>query len=209
MLQAILERTGAQNGDLIFFGADRAKVVNDALGALRAKVGHERGLAEAGWRPLWVVDFPMFEYDEEAKRWAARAPSVHRAQGRPRGAPRHRSRQGARQGLRHGAERLGDRRRLGADPPRRKCRRRCSRRSASAPRTQRTKFGFLLDALQYGAPPHGGIAFGLDRIVDADGGRRVDPRRDRVPEDAARPGPADRRADAGRPSSSCANCTSE
>ena len=70
-LKAILERTGAQNGDIIFFGADRAKVVNDAIGALRIKIGHEKGLASGDWKPLWVVDFPMFEYDDEAKRWVA------------------------------------------------------------------------------------------------------------------------------------------
>ena len=72
VLRAILERTGAPTGDLVFFGADKAKVVNDALGALRAKVGHDRGFAEPGWKPLWVVDFPMFEYDEDTKTWAAR-----------------------------------------------------------------------------------------------------------------------------------------
>ena len=71
VIEQILERTGAQDGDLIFFGADKAKVVNDALGALRLKIGHERGLARAGWRPLWVLDFPMFEWDEEDKRWSA------------------------------------------------------------------------------------------------------------------------------------------
>ncbi|MBL8540784.1 MAG: aspartate--tRNA ligase, partial [Betaproteobacteria bacterium] len=69
VLAAILERTGARSGDLIFFGADRAKIVNDAMGALRQKIGHEHGFARAGWRPLWVVDFPMFEYDDEAQRW--------------------------------------------------------------------------------------------------------------------------------------------
>ena len=67
----LIERTGAQTGDLIFFGADNAKVVNDALGALRLKVGQDLGLVEDGWRPLWVVDFPMFEWDEDAKRWGA------------------------------------------------------------------------------------------------------------------------------------------
>jgi len=81
-LAAIVERSGAKDGDLIFFAADKAKIVNDALGALRVKIGHEKGYAVAGWKPLWVVDFPMFEYDEEAKRWVAMHQSVHRAQGR-------------------------------------------------------------------------------------------------------------------------------
>ena len=119
VLGKILERTGAQDGDLLFFGADRAKVVNDALGALRVKLGHDKGYAEQGWRPLWVVDFPMFEWDDEAKRWAAMHHPVHLAQGRARGSARDRSGQGAVEGLRHGAERLGDRRRIGAYPPRR------------------------------------------------------------------------------------------
>ena len=84
-LKTIIERTGAQNGDLIFFGADKAKIVNDALGALRIKIGHEKGyLNGKAWEPLWVVDFPMFEYDDEDKRWNACHHPVHRAQGRPR-----------------------------------------------------------------------------------------------------------------------------
>ncbi len=163
-LAAILERTGARDGDVIFFGADRKKVVNDAMGALRVKVGHEKGHAEAGWRPCWVLDFPAYEYDEEGKRWLA----AHHPFTSPKdehvalmetdpgkvlakaydialngweiggGSVRiHRAEIQARQ-----FKTLG----IGDDEA-------------------RAKFGFLLDALSYGAPPHGGIAFGFDRMV--------------------------------------------
>ncbi|MCL4800753.1 MAG: aspartate--tRNA ligase [Burkholderiales bacterium] len=164
VLRAILERTGARTGDLVFFGADRAKVVNDALGALRVKLGHEKGHAEAGWRPAWVVDFPMFEWDEEAKRWGA----MHH----PFTAPKD------------GHENL-----LESDPARALAKAydvtlngweigggsvRIHRADVQSKvfaalgigaEEARAKFGFLLDALQYGAPPHGGIAFGLDRMT--------------------------------------------
>ncbi len=168
-LKAIVERTGAVNGDLIFFGADKAKVVNDAMGALRVKIGHSdfgrrTGLLEEGWRPLWVVDFPMFEYDDEEKRFTA----AHH----PFTAPKD-----------------GDEDLLATDPAR------CTAKAydlvlngweigGGSVRIHReeiqskvfralkidaeeaqAKFGFLLDALRYGAPPHGGIAFGLDRLV--------------------------------------------
>jgi aspartyl-tRNA synthetase len=165
----ILTRCGAQNGDIIFFGADKAKIVNDSIGALRLKVGHSEfgkktGLFTKGWKPLWVVDFPMFEHDEENNRWSA----VHH----PFTAPKD------------GHEDLMD-----TDPGR------CIAKAydmvlngwelgGGSVRIHRAdvqskvftalkigteeaqeKFGFLLDALQYGAPPHGGLAFGLDRIV--------------------------------------------
>ena len=120
--------------------------------------------SRAGLRPLWVVDFPMFEYDEETKQLGRAAPSVHRAEGRPRGTVRHRPRTRARQGLRRGAQRLGDRRRLGPHPQP-EVQAKVFEALKISPEDQRRKFGFLLDALSYGAPPHGGIAFGLDRIV--------------------------------------------
>ena len=164
VLREILARTGAANGDLVFFGADREKVVNDALGALRAKVGHDRGLAEAGWKPLWVVDFPMFEFDEDKKTWAARH--------HPFTAPKDghedffatdpaRAIAKAYDVVLNGWEMGGGSVRMHRPEQQQKV---FSALGISA-EDQQKKFGFLLNALQYGAPPHGGIAFGLDRIV--------------------------------------------
>jgi aspartyl-tRNA synthetase len=164
VLAAILARTGAQSGDLIFFGADRDKIVNDAFGALRAKVGHDRGFAQAGWRPLWVADFPMFEYDDNTKSWAAKH--------HPFTAPKdgHEERFGDRPGealakaydvVMNGWEIGGGSVRIHKPDVQQKV----FASLGISPDDQRRKFGFLLDALQYGAPPHGGIAFGLDRIV--------------------------------------------
>jgi aspartyl-tRNA synthetase len=164
VIAAILERTKAQNGDLIFFGADQAKVVNESMAALRVKLGHDRGLVEQGWRPLWVVDFPMFEWDGKENRWSA----LHHPFTAPQAA---------------GPEAVA------ADPGN------CLSRAYDLvlngtevgggsirihrPEMQQAvftllgigeeeakeKFGFLLEALAYGCPPHGGIAFGLDRLV--------------------------------------------
>jgi aspartyl-tRNA synthetase len=164
VLEAILARTGAQSGDLIFFGAGREKIVNDALGALRAKVGHGRGFAETGWRPLWVVDFPMFEYDEDRKSWGARH--------HPFTAPKdgHEDLFGEEPALAlakaydvvlNGWEIGGGSVRIHKPDVQQKV----FAALGITPEDQRRKFGFLLDALQYGAPPHGGIAFGLDRTV--------------------------------------------
>ena len=168
-LATILERTGAQDGDLIFFGADKAKIVNDSIGALRLKVGHSEfgkktGLFEDRWAPLWVVDFPMFEFDEDEQRWTA----VHH----PFTAPKE-----------------GDENYMDTNPGR------CTSKAYDmvlngwelgggsvrihradvqskvfaalkiSPEDAQAKFGYLLDALQYGAPPHGGLAFGLDRLI--------------------------------------------
>ena len=163
-LRATLERSGAKNGDIIFFGADREKIVNDALGALRAKIGHERGLASKEWKPLWVVDFPMFEYDEEAKTWAARH--------HPFTAPKdgHEDYLATDQGkaiakaydlVLNGWELGGGSVRI----HRQEVQAKVFGALNISPEDQQKKFGFLLNALQYGAPPHGGIAFGLDRLV--------------------------------------------
>jgi len=163
-VNTILERTGAQNGDLVFFGADKAKIVNEALGALRAKVGHARGLAETGWRPLWVLDFPMFERDDEENRWVA----MHHPFTSP--AAGHEdlleTNPGAARAIAHdmvlnGWEIGGGSVRI----HRQEVQSKVFTALNIGPEEAEAKFGFLLKALQYGAPPHGGIAFGLDRIV--------------------------------------------
>jgi aspartyl-tRNA synthetase len=164
VLATILERTGAKSGDLIFFGADKEKIVNDALGALRAKVGHDRGFAESGWKPLWVVDFPMFEYAEDTGSWVARH--------HPFTAPKDGHEELFAQDPAHAIAKAYDVVLNGWEIGGGSVRIHKPDQQAKvfealriSPEDQQRKFGFLLDALQYGAPPHGGIAFGLDRIV--------------------------------------------
>jgi aspartyl-tRNA synthetase len=163
-LAAILERTGAADGDLIFFAADRSAAANACIGALRQRIGHERGLAENGWRPLWVVDFPMFEYDEEAKQWKARHhPFTSPKDGHEQyleSAP-EKAYAKAYDLVLNGWEVAGGSVRI----HRQEIQQQVFRGLQISPEDQRAKFGFLLDALQYGAPPHGGIAFGFDRLV--------------------------------------------
>jgi aspartyl-tRNA synthetase len=166
---AVLERSGAQSGDLIFFGADKARVVNDALGALRVKVGRSdfgksKGLLAEGWQPLWVVDFPMFEYDESEDRWtAAHHPFTSPKDGHENlletdpGACIAK----AYDMVLNGWELGGGSVRIHRAEVQSKVFRALKIDADEA----QAKFGFLLDALQYGAPPHGGLAFGLDRIV--------------------------------------------
>jgi len=163
-LAGILARTAAKNNDLIFFGADSAKVVNDALGALRLKVGHDLKLVQEGWRPLWVVDFPMFEWDGEARRWVAMhhpftsplnedpaalaaAPGTALAK--------------AYDIVLNGSEIGGGSVRI----HRQELQSAVFELLGISAEAQQQKFGFLLDALKFGAPPHGGIAFGLDRLA--------------------------------------------
>jgi aspartyl-tRNA synthetase len=163
-LKATIERSGAKSGDLIFFGADRAKVVNDAMGALRVKIGHEKGYAQAGWRPLWVLDFPMFEWDEEEKRWnAMHHPFTSPADGHEDllDSDPARARAKAHDIVLNGWEIGGGSVRIHRSDVQQKV----FRALAIGADEAQAKFGFLLDALQLGAPPHGGIAFGLDRIV--------------------------------------------
>ncbi|MFZ9257640.1 MAG: aspartate--tRNA ligase, partial [Burkholderiaceae bacterium] len=168
-LTHILERTGAQDGDLIFFGADKAKIVNDAIGALRVKIGHsefgrQHGLFEESWRPLWVVDFPMFEHDEDENRWNA----LHHPFTAPKAghedfidsAPGRAIAQAYDMVL-NGWELGGGSVRIHRADVQSKVFQALNIGDEEA----RIKFGFLLDALQYGAPPHGGLAFGLDRLV--------------------------------------------
>ncbi len=168
-LAEVLARTGAQDGDLIFFGADKEKIVNDAIGALRIKIGHsefgkKNALFEKGWRPMWVVDFPMFEYDEENQRYTA----VHHPFTAPKEghedwmvtAPEKCISQGYDMVL-NGWEMGGGSVRIHRADVQQKV----FDALKITPEEAQDKFGFLLDALQYGAPPHGGLAFGLDRIV--------------------------------------------
>ena len=168
-LAEVLKRTGAQDGDLIFFGADKVKIVNDAIGALRIKIGHsefgkKNGLFEAGWRPMWVVDFPMFEYDDEAQRYTA----THHPFTAPKEghedwmvtAPEKCISQGYDMVL-NGWEMGGGSVRIHRADVQQKV----FDALKITPDEAQEKFGFLLDALQYGAPPHGGLAFGLDRII--------------------------------------------
>jgi aspartyl-tRNA synthetase len=163
-LEAILERTGAADGDLIFFGADRADAANACLGALRQRIGHERGLAEKAWRPLWVVDFPMFEFDEESKLWKARHhPFTSPKDGHEafmESAP-EKAYAKAYDMVLNGWEVAGGSVRI----HREEVQQQVFRAMRIPPEEQKAKFGFLLQALQYGAPPHGGIAFGFDRLV--------------------------------------------
>jgi aspartyl-tRNA synthetase len=163
-IAGITSRTAAEDGDLIFFGADTAKVVNDSIGALRIKVGHDLKLAKAGWHPLWVVDFPMFEWDPDAKRWAA----LHHPFTSPREDDAAALRADPRNALSKGYDMVLNGSEIGGGSVR------IHRQEMQStvfdllgisPEEAQQKFGFLLEALKYGTPPHGGIAFGLDRIV--------------------------------------------
>lgn len=163
VIEAILQRTQAQTGDLLFFGADKTKVVNDALGVLRVKLGHDRGLVEGEWRPLWVVDFPMFEWDDAEARWQA----LHHPFTSPQGtlesvlAAPGKALSRAYDVVLNGYEIGGGSMRI-HDSALQKA---VFTLLGISDEAAQAKFGFLLEALQYGCPPHGGIAFGLDRIV--------------------------------------------
>jgi aspartyl-tRNA synthetase len=165
----ILQRSGAQDGDLIFFGADKAKVVNDAIGALRLKIGHSEfgqksGLMVPGWKALWVVDFPMFEYDEESGRWTA----VHHPFTAPKDGHEALMSERPQECLAKAYDMVLNGWELGGGSVRIHREEVQSKVFAAlgiGPEEAKLKFGFLLDALQYGAPPHGGLAFGLDRLI--------------------------------------------
>ncbi|MBM4215954.1 MAG: aspartate--tRNA ligase [Gammaproteobacteria bacterium] len=160
----ILERTGATDNDLIFFGADSSKVVNDALGALRLKVGHDLGLVQGAWAPLWVVDFPMFEFDADEKRWSA----MHHPFTSPKNLDPEALRADPGKALAKAYDMVLNGSEIGGGSVR------IHRQDLQSTvfdllgidaEEARRKFGFLLDALKFGAPPHGGIAFGLDRLA--------------------------------------------
>jgi len=163
-LAKILTRTGAESGDLIFFGADSVKVVNDALGALRIKIGHDLNLLKGEWAPLWVVNFPMFEWDGAEQRWNA----LHHPFTAPRTEDPEDVRANPQQCLSRAYDMVLNGTEIGGGSVR------IHRQEMQstvfdllgiAPDEARAKFGFLLDALKFGCPPHGGIAFGLDRLV--------------------------------------------
>ena len=163
VIAGIMQRTGAQTGDLIFFGADTAKVVNDALGALRLKLGEDLKLIQEGWKLLWVVDFPMFDYNADAKRWVAlhhpftspKTEDLERVDIDPANVKAR-----AYDMVLNGSEIGGGSIRIHRADVQEKV----FAALGIGPDEARAKFGFLLDALRYGAPPHGGIAFGLDRL---------------------------------------------
>jgi len=164
VVQELLSRCGAADGDILFFGADRARVVNDALSALRIRLGHDLGLVEGGWQPLWVIEFPLLEEDPDAGRWVslhhpftAPHPDDLGAMDTDRGAVRSR----AYDMVLNGTEIGGGSIRIHQSE--------VQQQVFSAlgfdEQEAKARFGFLLDALRFGAPPHGGIAFGIDRIV--------------------------------------------
>ena len=168
-LAEVLKRSGAQDGDLLFFGADKEKIVNDAIGALRIKIGHsefgkKNGLFENRWAPLWVVDFPMFEHDEEEDRWTA----VHHPFTSPKDGHEDLMDTDPGKCLAKAYDMVLNGWELGGGSVR------IHRADVQSkvftalkitPEDAQAKFGYLLDALQYGAPPHGGLAFGLDRLI--------------------------------------------
>lgn len=168
-LEEILKRTGAQDGDILFFGADKAKVVNDAMGALRVKLGHsefakENGLFEEGWQPLWVVDFPMFEYDEEEQRHVA----AHHPFTSPKDGHEDFLESDPSKALAKAYDLVLNGWEIGGGSiriHRSELQKKVFKALKLGEEEIQTKFGFLVDALRYGAPPHGGLAFGLDRLV--------------------------------------------
>jgi aspartyl-tRNA synthetase len=164
VLDEILSRTQAKAGDLIFFGADKAKIVNDAMGALRLKLGHDKGIVDKAWRPLWVVDFPMFEWDDEGRRWGA----MHHPFTAPKDGHEDLLLSDPGRALSKGYDMVLNGWEIGGGSVRihrAEVQAKVFRALGISDDEARNKFGFLLENLQYGAPPHGGIAFGLDRMV--------------------------------------------
>lgn len=168
VLKIIIDKTGAQNGDIIFFGADKAKVVNEAIGALRLKIGHEHGAENSyfhdEWRPLWVIDFPMFEYDEEDQRWNA----MHHPFTAPKAGHENLLETDPANSIARAYDMVLNGWEIGGGSiriHRADIQEKVFAALKITPEEQQNKFGFLLDNLKFGAPPHGGLAFGLDRLV--------------------------------------------
>jgi len=164
VLRQVLERTGAQNGDLIFFGADKAAIVNASLGALRVKIAQDKNLLQKGWQPLWVLDFPMFEWNQEGKRWAA----MHHPFTAPKDGHEDLLESDPARALAKGYDMVLNGWEIGGGSVRihrAEVQQKVFKAMGISEAEARAKFGFLLDNLQYGAPPHGGIAFGFDRLV--------------------------------------------
>jgi aspartyl-tRNA synthetase len=164
VLRQILERTGAKDGDLIFFGADKAAIVNAALGALRVKIAQDKNLVQKGWQPLWVLDFPMFEWHEEGKRWAA----MHHPFTAPKDGHEDLFESDPARAHAKGSDMVLNGWEIGGGSiriHRAEVQQKVFKALGISPEDARAKFGFLVDNLQYGAPPHGGIAFGFDRLV--------------------------------------------
>jgi len=161
-VDGIMERVGAEDGDLVFFGADKASIVSEALGALRVKLGHDRDLVERGWKPLWVVDFPMFEHD--GKRWNA----LHHPFTAPKESDLDKLESDPGNCLSRAYDMILNGTEVGGGSQRiyrQEVQAAVFRQLGISDEEANEKFGFLLDALKYGCPPHGGIAFGLDRLV--------------------------------------------
>lgn len=164
VVEAIMQRVGAENGDLVFFGADKTTVVNESLGALRVKLGHDLEMVEKGWRPLWVVAFPMFEWDDKTERWHA----LHHPFTAPRESDIDLLESDPEKCLSRAYDMVLNGTELGGGSIRihkADVQQKVLALLGIGEEEARDKFGFLLDALKYGCPPHGGLAFGLDRLV--------------------------------------------
>ena len=163
IVESVMQRTGAQTGDIVFFGADRKKIVNESIGALRDKIGKDQGLLEGDWKPVWVIDFPMFEWDEKSERWNA----IHHPFTAP-SCSADELKESTGEALSRAYDLVLNGTEVGGGSIRihkTDMQQVVFNLLGMETKESQEKFGFLLDALKYGCPPHGGIAFGLDRLV--------------------------------------------